>query len=76
MTDEPVVSTKGTIAKSKASKAPEESDGESRRGWLSWAMGWVALPGAVIGGIFGGGMLVGANFHESWFTRMFVWVFS
>lgn len=54
---------------------PEEAE-EGRKGWFSWVLGWVALPGAVIGGIFGGGVLVGANFHDSWFTRAFVWIFS
>lgn len=69
MSDKPVP-TEGAIAKKAEGEEPE------KKGWLSWALGWVALPGAVLGGLFGGGVLVGANFHESWFTRAFVWIFS
>ncbi len=68
------VSTKGAIEKV---DKKDEGDGEERKkGLLSWMLGWVALPGVVLGGIFGGGVLVGANFHESWITRMFVWIFG
>ena len=56
-------------------KEPEEAEG-GRKGLMSWVLGWIALPGMVIGGIIGGGVLVGANFHDSWFTRAFVWIFS
>ncbi len=75
MSDKPVPEAapkKGAIAK----KDGGESEEPEKKGWLSWALGWVALPGAVLGGLFGGGVLVGANFHDSWFTRAFVWIFS
>ena len=68
-TDKPAP-TKGALEKK---DEPEEEKGGSRSR-LSWILGWVALPGAVLGGLFGGGVLVGANFHDSWFTRAFVWV--
>lgn len=67
-TDKPVP-TKGELE-----KKDEAAEDEGGRGRLSWVLGWVALPGAVLGGLFGGGVLVGANFHDSWFTRAFVWV--
>ncbi|MCR9165003.1 MAG: hypothetical protein ACE37F_34385 [Nannocystaceae bacterium] len=67
----------GKLAPSEGAVAKKDSSDEApQKSRLSWALGWVALPGAVLGGIFGGGVLVGANFHESWFTRAFVWIFS
>lgn len=41
---------------------------------LRWFLGWVLLPGAVVGAIFGSGVLVGVHFSESWLTRAIVWV--
>ena len=61
---------KGEIA-----KREDDEDGETKpEGRVKWVLGWVVLPGTVIGLIFGGGALVGAHFHESWFTRAIVWV--
>ncbi len=54
----------------------EDEAGGKKRGPVGWLLGWVALPGLVLAGIFGGGVLIGANFHQSWFTRAFVWLFS
>lgn len=33
---------------------------------LSWFLGWVVVPGAVFGGIFGSGLLVGAHYPDGW----------
>jgi hypothetical protein len=60
----------GEIAK----KSAEDAEGAEGGGKLRWILGWVVLPGTLIGGIFGGGALVGAHFHESWFTRAIVWI--
>lgn len=54
-------------------KAPAEGEGGGKPRWLSWAVGWVLVPGVIIGSIFGGGLLVGAHFHDSWFARLIVW---
>lgn len=70
MSSDKPVPTKGELEKKEA-PADEKAGGRSR---LSWMLGWVALPGAVLGGLFGGGVLVGANFHDSWFSQAFVWV--
>jgi len=69
MSDKPVP-TKDALEKKKSSDEGE-GEGKSR---ASWVLGWIVLPGSVIGGIFGGGVLVGANFHDSWITRAFVWI--
>ncbi len=69
MSSDKPVPTKGELEKK--GEAEEEAGG---RGRLSWLLGWIAHPGAVLSGLFGGGVLVGANFHDSWFTRAFVWV--
>lgn len=51
-----------------------EGEGDEKPGKLRWILGWVVLPGTVVGAIFGGCALVGAHFHDSWFTRAVVWV--
>jgi hypothetical protein len=53
-------------------KAPAEA--EAPRSRVGWLIGWVLVPGLIIGVLFGGGMLVGAHFPESWLSRMIVWV--
>lgn len=53
-------------------KAPAEP--EAPRSRLSWVAGWVLVPGAIIGLLFGGGALVGAHLPDSWITRLVVWV--
>lgn len=69
----------GKAAKTAIAKADggdvDKADGEDKpTSRLSWVVGWVLVPGTVIGVIFGGGALVGAHFHDSWFTRAIVWV--
>lgn len=64
-------------AKVKSGKELEKVDDETeekKRSWVRWAMGWVGAPGAILGGIFLGGVLVGAHTSESWFTRAIVWI--
>jgi len=56
----------------KAAKAADESP-PAEGSLLRWLMGWVVLPGAVVAGIFGAGVLVGAHFSELWLTRAIVW---
>ena len=58
-------------------KAPAEGEGEGepkKESRLSWVVGWVLVPSTVIGVIFGGGALFGAHLHDSWYTRLVVWV--
>jgi hypothetical protein len=52
--------------------APAEATAPPSR--LSWLVGWVLVPGLIIGIIFGGGALVGAHWHDSWLARAIVWV--
>ncbi len=52
-------------------KAPAE--GDAPRGRLSWLVGWVLVPSSIVGVLFGGGVLVGAHFAESWLARLVVW---
>lgn len=46
------------------SEAPAEAEGPTSR--LSWFIGWVAVPGVVFGGIFVGGVLLGAHYPDGW----------
>jgi hypothetical protein len=47
---------------------------EAPRGWLSWLVGWVLVPGVVVGLIWFGGVMLGAHNHDGWFTRSVVWL--
>lgn len=53
-------------------KVPAEP--EAPRSRLRWVVGWVLVPGAIIGVLFGSGVLLGAHFHDSWVTRAIVWI--
>jgi hypothetical protein len=57
----------GTAIAVPEGEAPKESK-------LGWILGWIVLPGTVIGGIFGGGVLLGAHNHDGWFARAVMWV--
>ena len=56
------------------SGTPSGDGGERKRSRVSWLMGWVGVPVLVIGLIFGAGVLVGVHLHESWFTRLVLWI--
>ncbi len=57
-------------------KAGEDADADTpkREGWLSWIVGWILMPTAVVGVIFGAGVLLGAHMHDSWYARTVEWV--
>jgi hypothetical protein len=54
--------------------ATPEGEPAARRGWLSWLVGWLLVPGTVVGLIFGAGVLLGAHRHDGWYARVVVWV--
>ncbi len=54
-----------------AASGDEQAPAKSR---LSWAIGWIGVPLAVVSVIFGSGALIGAHFHDSWLARLIVWV--
>lgn len=62
------------VKKEDASPEPADGEGGRREGWLSWVVGWVLVPGTVIGVIFGGGAALGAHRPDGWFARTIVWV--
>jgi hypothetical protein len=64
----------GAGGKELAKRDDAEGEDGKRPGPLRWVLGWIVLPGSVVGAIFGAGALVGAHFHDSWFTRAIVWV--
>ncbi|MBL4684887.1 MAG: hypothetical protein JKY37_09885 [Nannocystaceae bacterium] len=63
---------KTALSKGDSKEVSETSDRPKSR--LAWLVGWVLVPSTLIGLVFGGGALVGAHFHTSWFTRLIVWV--
>jgi hypothetical protein len=56
-----------------AAAEPTE-DAAKKEGWLGWTLGWIIAPLTVLGAIFGGGVLIGAHFPDSWFSRAIVWI--
>jgi len=71
MSDDQSKASSQSVATEPAGKSAGEPAGKKR--WLSWAVGWVLLPGTIIGVLFGGGVLVGVHFHDSWLARLIVW---
>jgi hypothetical protein len=62
-------------ASAKPGTAIAVPEGEApREGRIAWVLGWIVLPATVIGGIFGGGVILGANDHDGWFARSVMWV--
>jgi hypothetical protein len=58
-------------------KADADGEGEQAKdGRLRWLVGWVALPGTVIGSIFLAGVHVGANHPDMWLSRLIAWIGS
>lgn len=69
--------TKEGMGKSavKANGAIASAEGEAKpRGLVSWLLGWVLVPGLILGSIFGSGVLVGVHLHDSWLARLVVWI--
>jgi hypothetical protein len=61
-------------APGEGSKGLAKPEPAASKSWKRWVIGWVVLPGIVIGGIFGAGVMLGAHMPESWFTRAVVWL--
>lgn len=74
------MSKKLSDLKSKQLDTTPEGEGDGapseREGWLRWALGWVVVPGLVVGGIIGVGAHVGANYPDAWFPRLVTWMFG
>lgn len=50
---------------------PEEAEARTTR--LAWALGWIVTPLLFFGGIFLGGVYVGANHPEGWIASIVLW---
>ena len=62
------------LARAEGAEVAEAEGEEGSQSRLSWVVGWVLVPASVIGVIWGSGVLVGVHLHDSWFTRMIVWI--
>jgi hypothetical protein len=60
----------GAVAKADA----PEGEAAPKEGKLAWFVGWILVPGALLGGIWTGGVALGAHLPESWFARAVMWV--
>jgi len=67
------VQSKAPVKRDPPVPAPAPAPAESKAGWLSWAVGWVLVPLTILGLIFGGGVLVGVHFHDSWLASLIMW---
>jgi hypothetical protein len=61
-------------AKQSTAVAVPEGEAPAKESKLGWILGWIVLPGTVVGGIFGGGVLLGAHNHDGWFASAVMWV--
>ena len=58
-----------------ATEAKADGEGDPKKGGaLSFLFGWIALPGAVLGGLFGLGVFLGVNGPDAWYTRFVRWL--
>lgn len=56
---------------------PEGDEEEERKeGRLRWLVGWVLVPGGVVGSIFLAGVHVGANYPDMWLSKLITWIGS
>lgn len=53
---------------------PEQAEAPTTR--LAWVLGWIVTPLIFFGGIFLGGVYVGANHPDVWITSIVVWITS
>jgi hypothetical protein len=69
------VATRAPAKVAPTKPAPEPAaDGGEPTGRFAWFLGWVVVPGTVVGGIFGAGALLGAHRPEGWFAKSVIWV--
>jgi hypothetical protein len=50
-----------------------EEGGKSR---IRWLVGWVVIPGTLLGALFLSGVHVGANHPQMWLSRLIAWIGS
>lgn len=52
----------------------EEEGEEQKEGKLRWLVGWVVIPGGLLGALFLAGVHIGANYPDMWFSRLIGWL--
>lgn len=66
----PALSPKLPVQAAAAGKEPAE---EPKKGMLGWVLGWVVVPGLVLGSLVAFGAHLGANEPDAWYTRAVLW---
>ena len=66
------------MADSKELQKKDEAETEEEAGGsrLRWLLGWVVIPGTLLGALFLAGVHVGANYPDMWLTRLIAWIGS
>lgn len=54
----------------------DDDGGEEQSGWFRFLLGWVVVPGSVIGAIVLAGVHVGANHPDMFLSRLLLWMFG
>ncbi len=69
----PTATKSGAVAKS-SGNAVEAAPPAAPTSRLGWILGWIVAPAALIGAIYGGGVILGAHHPDGWFARSVMWV--
>ncbi|WP_157595178.1 hypothetical protein [Plesiocystis pacifica] len=62
------------IEKAAERNAQRGVKGESKR--MRWLLGWVIIPGSLLGLLFAWGVHVGARHPDMWLARALSWMFG
>ncbi len=54
-------------------KQPPAEEAEAPTTRLAWVLGWIVTPLLFFGGIFLGGVYVGANHPDGWIASVVLW---
>jgi hypothetical protein len=65
------------MAESKELEKKDDAETEEAGGGrFRWLLGWVVVPGALLGALFLAGVHVGANHPDMWLSRLIAWIGS
>ncbi len=54
----------------------DEGEGGGKRDKIRWVLGWIVIPGSILGALFLFGVHVGARNPQMWLSKLAVWLFG